>query len=60
MALKKGITQVREWKLNIGSRKINLREGKIETKQRRPNINIFGDAKEEKLNSGAELIYLNL
>jgi len=54
------MTQVREWKLNIGSRKINPREGNVEIKQRRPNINIFGDSKEEKLNSGAELIYLNL
>lgn len=52
------MTQVREWKLNIGSRKINLREGNVEIKQRRPNI--IGDSKEEKLNSGAELIYLNL
>lgn len=54
------MTQVREWKLNLGSRKISPKEGNIEIKQRRPDINIFGDSKEEKLNSGAEVMYLNL
>lgn len=46
--------------LNIESCNKNQRESNAEVRQRRPNINIFGDSQRKRQNSGTELIYLKL